>query len=285
MKQIINRYLAQYKIEKLFGFALMRCCLFSTLLVFTTLPVWSQINNFTPVTKEMLAHPSPDDWLMFSRTYDNQRYSPLDQINRENASQLRTAWVRGLGPGVHENIPIVYRGVMYVLSPGVAGRDATSIQALDATNGDLIWEYMREFPDDLVNFAGTLRNSKTLAIFHDLIYYSTPDGYLVALDARTGELRWETEVFNYKNGARQNAGVIVVDGKVMTGRNCSRPGRPGCFISAHDALTGKEVWKFYNTAAPGEQGGDTWGGLEEDKRAAGAWGLPGAYDPVRHLVL
>jgi alcohol dehydrogenase (cytochrome c) len=74
-----------------------------------------------------------------------------------------------------------------------------------------------------------------------------------------------------------------VKGKVITGRAC-RGSRTGCFIAAHDARTGKELWKFYTTAAPGEPGGDTWGSVPLEKRMASPWGLPGSYDPVRNLV-
>ena len=106
-------------------------------------PASAQVETFTPVTREMLLDPSPNDWLMYSRTYDSHRFSPLDQINRQNAGRLRMVWVRGMSPGIHEHIPLVYRGVMYVANP-----DAV-IQALDATNGDLIWEYRRKLPGDL----------------------------------------------------------------------------------------------------------------------------------------
>ena len=68
----------------------------------------AQVRDFVPVTREMLLNPSPNDWLMYSRTYDNQRFSPLDQINRQNASQLRLAWARGMSAGIHEHIPLVY---------------------------------------------------------------------------------------------------------------------------------------------------------------------------------
>src|SRR4029077_5037568 len=83
-----------------------------------------QFAKFVPVTQEMLTNPSPDDWLMFSRTYDAQRFSPLKQITTENVAQLRVAWSRGLPSGQLETIPLVYKGVMYVITP------APSIQAL-----------------------------------------------------------------------------------------------------------------------------------------------------------
>src|SRR5262247_474796 len=102
----------------------------------------AQVKNFVPVTDQILLNPSPDDWLMFSRTYDAQRFSPLNQVNKQNVNQLALAWSRGLGQGITETIPTVYKGVMYINVPGGA------VQALDATNGDLIWEYQRPAPDN-----------------------------------------------------------------------------------------------------------------------------------------
>src|SRR5580658_11382489 len=101
----------------------------------------AQVKNFIPVTQEMLLNPSADDWLMYSRTYDAQRYSPLKQITRANVGQLRMAWTRGLGTGTTETIPIVHNGVMYVVVPGAI------VEALDASNGDLLWEYKRKLPN------------------------------------------------------------------------------------------------------------------------------------------
>src|SRR5215510_16329670 len=100
----------------------------------------AQVKDFVPVTDQMLLNPSPDDWLMFSRTYDAQRFSPLTQVNKQNVNQLGLAWSRGLSQGMTETIPTIYKGVMYVNVPGGA------IQALDATTGDLIWEYPRPAP-------------------------------------------------------------------------------------------------------------------------------------------
>src|SRR5580692_7958584 len=82
------------------------------------LPASGQVQNFKPVTQEMLLNPAPGDWLMFSRTYDAQRFSPLKSINKQNVAQLRLAWERGLGAGQTETIPLVHDGVMYVVAPG-----------------------------------------------------------------------------------------------------------------------------------------------------------------------
>src|ERR1700758_1924212 len=138
----------------------------------------AQTAAFVPVTSEMLANPSPDDWLMFSRTYDAQRFSPLKQITRQNVTQLHLAWERGMGAGQTETIPIVHNGVMYVVNPGAV------VQALDAATGDLLWEYKRNVPANVASQSRT----KSLAIYQDVILYTAPDSFVVGLDARTGEL-------------------------------------------------------------------------------------------------
>src|SRR5271163_574257 len=81
-------------------------------------PLFAQVQNFKSVTQQMLENPSPDDWLMYSRTYDAQRFSPLKQVTRDNVGQLRMAWSRGLPSGQTETIPLVYNGTMYVVTPG-----------------------------------------------------------------------------------------------------------------------------------------------------------------------
>ncbi|MGH9203254.1 MAG: PQQ-binding-like beta-propeller repeat protein, partial [Vicinamibacterales bacterium] len=228
-----------------------------------TVVVHAQRPPFVPVSQEMLLRPSPNDWLMYSRTYDAQRFSPLRQITRQNAGQLREVFKKELGNGPHESIPIVYQGVMYLILPGA------TVQAIDATTGALIWEHRRP--------SGASR-AKTLAISDDLVFYTSPDGFIVALDARTGEVRWET-----KTTGGMTSGAIVVEGKVITGRSCA-PRRENCYIAAHDAKTGVEAWRFHTAAGPNEPGGDTWGGAPEATRAASTWGLPGGYDPVRRLI-
>ena len=238
----------------------------------------AQTSEFEPVTDEMLLNPDPADWLMINRTFDQQRFSPLEQIDRDNVDRLGLAWSRGLPQGVQETTPIVHDGVMYLVQPGAG------VLAVDATSGDEIWSYSHDIPDAAIDFVGTpeSQRSKNIAIYEDLIFYPAPDGLLVALDAISGEVRWQTTVFDVSTRTRHSGGVLVADGKVITNRACAQ--RAGCFIAAHDARTGEEVWKFYITAAPGTRDGDTWGGLPVDQRIASSWGLPGSYDPVRKIT-
>ncbi len=223
--------------------------------------------TFNPVTEEMLKNPSANDWLMYNRTYDAQRFSPLKQINKGNVGDLRMAWSRQQGTGIQEGIPLVHDGIMYIQSPG------SVVQALDATNGNLIWEYTRNIPANQKN-----SKSKTIAMAMDMVYWTAPDA-VVALDAKTGEMRWEAKT----DTRGQSQGAVIAGDKVISGGTC--PNAASCYISAHDAKTGKELWKFYTAARTGEPGGDTWGDTPDDKRTAATWGLPGTYDPATNLII
>jgi glucose dehydrogenase len=159
-----------------------------------------------------------------------------------------------------------------------------NLLAIDATTGDEIWEYKRDYPKDMTaKIRGpNLSRSKVPAIFEDMVYFTAPDGYIVAVDARTGKLRWETKAFDLDTKTEHSGGLIVADGKVISNRTCTT--RAGCFIAAHDARTGKELWKFYNTAAADEPGGETWADTPTEQRVASSWGLPGSYDAKRRVL-
>ena len=234
--------------------------------------------DYRPVTAHMLANPPAQDWLQISRTYDEQRFSPLDQINQSNVAKLQMAFSRGLPPGMQESTPIVHDGVMYMIEPGA------NLLAIDATTGDAIWEYKRNYPKDMAAKIRPpqLARAKALAIFEDMVYFAAPDGYIVAVDAQTGKLRWQAKAFDLDTKTEHSGSVIVADGKVISNRTCVTCA--GCFILANDARTGQELWRFYNTAAAGQPGGDTWGGIDSDQRVASSWGLPGSYDPNRRVL-
>ncbi len=229
----------------------------------------------------MLQRPSPDDWLMWRRTLDGWGYSPLTQITRENVDQLRMVWTRGLLTGPQEGTPLAYDGVLFMPNP----EDA--IQALNAVTGDLIWEYRRNLPDDVYEYVGgNSRNNRNLAIYDRFIINATDDDYAIGIDATTGELAWETEIFDYQvTPAGHSSGPIIANGKMISGRSCRPRGGPeSCVVVAHDAQTGEELWRRRTIPAPGEPGDDTWGGVPyEDRKHVGTW-MPPSYDPELNLI-
>ena len=263
-----------------------RCAslLAATLLLATAGSVAAQSSadtEFVPVTDAMLQNPADGDWLMWRRTLDGWGYSPLDQIDRDNVGDLRMVWTRALASGAQQGTPIAYGGTLYMPNPN------DIIQAIDAVTGDLKWEYRRDIPDDVNDYLGGLISvNRNIAIWGDLIIDTANDDYAFAVDAATGELVWETQLFDYtQEPARHSAGPIVADGKVISGRSC-RPGRgpEACVIMAHDAETGEEIWRRRLIPAPGEPGDESWGGVPYEERAhVGSWMVP-SFDPELNLV-
>jgi len=230
--------------------------------------------NFRPVTDAMLAKPDPADWLMWRRTLNNWGYSPLDQVNRRNVGNLRMVWTRPLLNGDQEGTPLVHDGILYFPNPA----DVT--QAFVATTGEFLWEYRRSMPSDVGQYFPAAPTNRNLAIYDNLILDNGADGYAYALDAKTGKLVWETQIMDYRHGAKNSSGPIVADGKVVSGRSCEPEGGPeACVITAFDAKTGKEVWRHRTIPKPGEPGDETWGGIPYEQRwHVGMWMVP-SYDP------
>ena len=243
-------------------------------------PIPEQLETFVPVTDEMLRQPKPENWINFRNGYNLWGYSSLDQIDDNNVSELRLVWSRAMQHGYQEVEPIVYDGVMFLANV------EDIVQALDATTGDLLWEYRRNLPDNIANVTGTRYRYRNVSIYDDKIFLATNDAFLVALDAKTGAVVWETQRADYRERVAQTAGPMVVKGKLITGSRCNpsspRPG--GCFITAHDVSTGEEIWRVNTAATPDQPGGDSWGGLPRAaRRHASAW-MVGSYDPLLDLV-
>jgi len=238
---------------------------------------YTVVADFQPVTDAELRAPDPGDWLMYRRTYNGQGYSPLDQIDRSNVSDLRLAWVWAMDEGSSQPTPLVHDGVMYLTNP------ENHIQALDAATGELLWDYHRDFPEGYPG--GGFSHLRSIAIRDDKLYVPTKDAALVAIDARTGEQVWETRVADFRKGYTYVAGPLVVRGKVISGINgCGQFYEDSCFITAHDAETGEELWRTYTIARPGEPGDETWGGIPFELRGGvDAW-ITGSYDPDLDLI-
>ena len=238
---------------------------------------FTALESFQPVTEEELLSPQPGDWLHYRRTYDGQGHSPLGRINTDNVGELSLAWVWSMGDGTNEPTPLVRDGVIFLANPG------NVVQAIDAREGTLLWEYRRSFPDDMSS--GGFNQMRSLAVLGDRIFMSTKDAHMVALDARTGEVIWDTEIADFHQGYTNVAGPLVVEGKLINGINgCQRFYEASCFITAHDAQTGAEVWRTYTIARPGEPGGDSWGELPLELRGGGDSWITGSYDPDLGLI-
>jgi alcohol dehydrogenase (cytochrome c) len=233
-------------------------------------PAAAQVPNFVPVTDAMLNNPSPGDWLRWRRDHGASGYSPLDQVNRQNVQRLRLAWAWAMEAGTQEQEPIAYNGVMFL--PHTRG----VVQALDGRTGALLWEYRRKLPQGMGS--GTTRN---IAVYQEKIFLTTEDAYLVALDARTGKVVWETQVGEPEQRVDYSTGPIAGDGRIFTGLTCGTGTPRPCFVIAHDASTGKELWRRESVAGPSDppEHQATWGGVSYEGRRKGSFWMTGSYDP------
>ena len=233
------------------------------------------VDDYRPVTDDMLRNPDDGDWLMIRRNYRAWNYSPMADVDRSNVAGLELAWVWAMNEGGwNAPSPIVHDGVMYLASIGPV------VQALDAATGDLIWEHEVEVAT--TGYSGMSRN---LAIYEDKLFMATPDARLIALDARTGERVWDTVIADHTEGFRNTSGPVVVGGTLVQGLSgCDRYTLESCFISGYDADTGERLWRFNTVARSDEPGGNTWANVPDYLRGGGDTWITGSYDPGLDLV-
>src|SRR5262245_4291234 len=232
----------------------------------TGLTVTGEVANFVPVTDAMLRKPDPGDWLMIRRDYFASDYSPLDQINRDNVKDLKLVWMSPMHEGgTNQPAPIVHNGVIYLANTGGI------MQALDGLTGKVIWE----------NHLGGNIAMRGISIYQDKLYIASGN-HVIGLDARKGNKVWDTEI---AQGYSNSSGPLVINGKILEGLGgCQRYQEEKCFMSAYDAQTGKQLWRFYTIATTGNKGSESWGNLPDKNRAGGEMWITGSYDPVLNLT-
>ena len=232
----------------------------------TGVTVAGEVQNYVPVTDAMLRNPPPGDWLMIRRDYHATNFSPLDQITPENVKDLQLVYRHPMREGgTNQPAPIVHNGIIYLANTGGI------LQALDGATGKLIWE----------NRVGGNIAMRGIAIYQDKILFANGNR-IRAVDARNGKDVWSTVI---AEGRSNSSGPIVANGKVIEGLGgCGSYQDEKCFLSAYDATTGKQLWRFYTVAKSGEPGGDTWGNLPDRNRAGSELWITGSYDPVLNLT-
>ena len=232
---------------------------------------------FSPVTAERLlnAEQEPENWLTYSGQLNGQRYSRLDQINRMNAAELELRWAYQL-PVLDraETTPLVVDGVMFITEA------PSNVTAVDARDGRPYWRYEYPIPDDLKICCG--RNNRGVAILGETLYMSTLDAHLVAIDARTGNLKWNVEVAEASKGYSKTAAPLIVKDKVVTGIAGGEYGIRG-FLDAYDAETGERAWRTYTIPGPDHPDNESWSGDSWRTGGAPTW-ITGSYDPELNLI-
>ena len=217
----------------------------------------------TAVDAERLVAANSDDanWLTHGRTYDEQRFSPLDEIDRDNVGELGLAWYFDVptGRGM-EATPLVVDGRMYVTGSW------SIVYALDAATGEELWRYDPRVPKSWGQYACCDVVNRGVAAWGDSVFVGTLDGYLVALHAATGEERWRTDTINRQTPYTITGAPRVINGLVIIGNGGADYGVRG-YVSAYDADSGEIRWRFYTVPGNPEDGFEN----EALEKAAATW--------------
>ena len=226
------------------------------------------------------------EWLTHGRTYDEQRFSPLEQINTGNVKDLGLAWFADLDTARgQEATPLVIDGTIYITTAW------SKVKAYDAVSGKLRWQYDPKVPGEAGIRACCDVVNRGLAAWGHRLFFGTLDGRLIALERDSGKLLWSTLTVDRSKPYGISGAPRVIDGRVIIGNGGAEMGVRG-YVAAYDSEDGKELWRFYtvpdrpgaNTAAHLQRAESTWKGDWWTLGGGGTVWDSMAYDPKLDLL-
>ena len=220
---------------------------------------------------------TPGDILVYGMGYGQQRYSPLDEINRDNVERMVPRWTYQLSDNRgQESHPIIHDGTMYVTTH-------QSTIALDPMTGRQKWKVMIEYPAEAPRVACCGIVNRGVAILDGTLYRTTLDANVQALDAETGEEKWKTNSIDFKTGYSMTVTPLIADGVLIVGVSGGEYGIRG-YIEGYDPKNGERLWRTYTVPEPGQPGSETWPEGDAWKTGGGPAWLTGTYDPELNMV-
>jgi quinohemoprotein ethanol dehydrogenase len=227
------------------------------------------------------------DWTMYGRTYDEQRFSPLKQINEQNVSKLGLVWSRELGTtrGL-EATPLVANGVIYTTG------EWSVAYALDAKTSEILWTFDPKVPRARARHICCDVVNRGVALYHGKVFLGTLDGRLIALDAKSGTPVWDAVTVDQSKPYSITGAPRIAKGMVLIGNAGAEYGVRG-YISAYDAETGKPIWRTYTVPGDPARGFESKALESAAKTWHGEWWVAGGggtpwdtivYDPQLDLV-
>ena len=229
-------------------------------------------------TSEQLVKGATDtsNVLNYGMGYNLNRFSTLDQINKDTVKNLVPVWNYSFADDRSEETqPLVYQGVIYVTTH-------SATMAIDAKTGKQIWKTKVEYPPETPRIVCCGIINRGAALFDGKVLRTTLDANVIALDAKTGKELWRQKAADIKEGYSMTVAPLVADGVVLTGISGAEFGTRG-FIDGWDPATGKHLWRTHTIPSPDEPGGDTWKG-DTWKFGGGSTWITGSYDPELNTV-
>ena len=180
-----------------------------------------------------------ESWPLHGRTYDESRFSPLNDINDSNVADLGVLWTFETGTNRgHETTPIVVDGVMFITAPW------SMVFALDARTGEEIWSFDPEVDKAWARNACCDVVNRGVAVWDDQVIFATIDGRLIALDKESGSVNWDVLTIDKSKPYTITGAPRIIDGKIIIGNGGAEFGVRG-YISAYDVLDGSMLWRFF----------------------------------------
>ena len=243
-------------------------------------PAAAPVRAAVDAARMAAADSEPGNWMSTGRTYNEQHFSPLQKIDAGNVRQLGLAWSYDLDTAHRgqESTPLVIDGIMYVTSAW------SKVFALNAKTGAPIWTYDPKVPGRVGVNACCDAVNRGAAAWKGRIYVGTLDGRLIALDAATGKLVWE--VMTVPEGKRYviSGAPRVVKGMVLIGNGGAENGMRG-YITAYDADTGQQIWRFYTVPGDPSQPFESPALESAAKTWVGEWWKLGGGGPVWDAIV
>jgi len=228
------------------------------------------------------AEKMPGDWTTYHGSYRGWHYSALEQIDTKNVDKLRVAWTHAMPRSIRglQSMPLAADGILYYSG------SYNQVFALDGSTGEVLWYHRQKLDDGVVSGLAHSPYNRGIALGQGNVYMGTLDGKLVALDMKSGQLKWETKLIDTERvGTGFTGAPLFVKDKVIIGSHADGLSYRGPIFGV-DASSGKEVWKFYTAGGNDETKSDarnTWGGDSWKTGGGGGW-MPGGYDPETNLV-
>lgn len=224
------------------------------------------------------ADAEPENWLTYWGDYQGHHFSSLREITATNVKGLQARWSVPMPAGPQlEATPLVVDGTLYTTyTTSTSG----GVYAIDARSGLTIWKYDRH--QEAVNPNQINPFNRGVAVLGNRVFFGTLDASLIALDARSGRLLWESKVADTMTGNSLTGAPLALDNKIIVGIAGGEFGIRG-LIDAYDPATGRRLWRFNTIPGPGEFGHDSWSGESWQHGSGAAW-LTGSYDAEANVL-
>ena len=238
-----------------------------------------QGQGLDPHTLKLFQQP-PDTWPTYNGDYSGRRYSELKQINASNIDSVKIEWMyritgigpqRGVGNPAIKSTPLMVNGIVYFTIPD-------HVFAVNARTGEQLWQY------DFEDHGGHLVGQRGVGMYGNWLYFLTPDGWFISLNAKDGKERWRKKVADEKLQYFTTMAPLVVKNHILVGVGGDAMDVRG-YLEARDPETGELQWKWWSEPEkPGDPGSETWPNKAAMDHGGGMTWMPGTYDPELNLI-